>query len=518
MTFNNSLVNTAENLAEIEQAVHELGTLRNIYARKDKKGRWVDVPSSLHPETNEMNEVTFNILKSSLYVDKFKFGMSKATNVIPPIYYQKIFQSLETLVKDLIYYQKSPQGNKYYKDFTDLNNVNNQNSALDNIKENLFINTIFSIPTVLPNLRSVLPNVKDRFKYVNRQAGILYNGNIYDLYLDANVLDKQEKAEEAQAETTIQESTSQGVTEENTNIEVDQDLSETEAENDLFERFKKNPSFIADESYNRPGNYEIYMKVGTTGSKESNDLKYYYKKIGSVSGKLTNNSFDLNLLLNKYTVQDYYNPKRLAIPLRDLDFSGQRITLSDVKISSFLVAASDDVRTKNQNQAQVQESMEQQFQILRANPENRLKTDEQIRSEIRTKTNVISVINNTNEVSLYDSRNLDRVGIKHFRVISRRLSQDQKTVSFELEALPDNQQVRYNRFDAPLELLKTVKKGGMSREEKIAYINSIPGARTITSVQAVELTDAQIDQEFDRATEIDESREINKVLKDKSCE
>lgn len=513
MTFNNSLVNTAENLAEIEQAVHEMSNLKNIYVRKDKKGRWVDVPSSLHPETTEMNEVVFNIIKASLYIDKFKFGLSKATNVIPPIYYQKVFQALETLIKDLIYYQKSNEGFKYYKDFSDLSNQSNERSALSDIKENLFINTIFSIPTVLPNLKSVLPNTRERFKHLNRQAGILPNGNIYDLYFDANILDKKDPSD-TQAETTTQQIEK---TDENTNIEVDQDLSEVEAENDLFERFRRNPSFIADESFNRPGNFEIYMKVGTTGSKDSNDLKYYYKKIGSVSGKLTNNSFDLNLLINKYMIKDYYNPKRLAIPIRMADFSGSKISLRNVNISSFLVASSDDTRTRNQNNAEVQKSLDQQFQILRARPENKSKTDEQLRAEVKTKINVENVINSVNEVSLYDSRNLDRVGIRHFKVISRQISPDKKTVSFELEALPKDKQLNFKRFDAPLELLKTVKKGGLTREQKIAYINSIPGARSITLAQADEMTDAQIDQEFDRASDIEESKEISKVLKDKSC-
>lgn len=517
MTFDGSVANTAENLAEVEQGVHELNSLKNIYVRQDKKGRWVDVPSTLYPETTEMNEVTFNIIKASLYIDKFKFGMSKATNVIPPIYYQKIFLTLETLVKDLIYYQKSPQGNKYYKDFTNLDNVNKDVSALSDIKENLFINTIFSIPTVLPNLKSVLPNTKDRFKHVNRQAGILFNGNIYDLYLDAQILDKRQPGvDDTQAESTIQESTIP--TEENTNIEVDQDLSETQAENDLFEKFRKNPSFITDESFKRPGNYEIYMKVGTTGTKDSNDLRYYYKKIGSISGKLTNNSFDLNLLLNKYSIDDYFNPKRIAIPTKNVDFSANRVSLQNVPISTFLINASDDRRTQGQDKQQVERAINDQLQYLKSLSENRNKTDAQIRAEIRTKLNVENVISNINEVSLYDARNLDRVGIKHFKILSRGISQDKRTVSFELEALPDSQQVRYNRFDAPLELLKTVKKGGMTREEKIAYINSIPGARTITSAIAAGMTDAQIDQEFERATEVTETNEINDVLKDKSCE
>jgi hypothetical protein len=514
MTFNGSLVNTAENLAEVEQAVNELNNLSNIYVRLNKKGKWEDVPSSLHPVTSEMNEITFNILKASLYIDKFKFGMSKATNVIPPIYFQKMFQSLETLVKDLIYYQKSETGNKYYKDFRDLDNQGNTRSALSDLKENLFVNTIFSIPTVLPNLRNIIPN-KNGWKHVNRQAGILYNGNIYDMYLDANILDKQTQGDDTKAETTIE--SSEILTEENTNQEVDQDLSESQAETDLFEKFRKNPSFIVDESPKKPGTYEIYMKIGATGSKEGNDLKYYYKKIGRVNGKLTNNSFDLNLLLNHYQIKDYFNPKRLAIPTKDVDFSENRVSLHNVTISTFITNAYDDVRTEAQNKQKIEETINQQIAYLQTLPENANKSVAQIRGEVRSKLNVENVLNQINEISLFDSRNMDRIGLKHFKILSRTISQDRRSVSFELEALPQDQQITYNKFDAPLEVLKTVKKAGLSRQEKIEYINSIPGTKTITTAQADQMTDSQIDVEFDRATEIDEAKEINKVLKDKSC-
>jgi hypothetical protein len=513
MTFDNSLVNTAENLAEIEQAVHQLKSLNNIYVRyNQKQGKWEDVPASLHPVTNEMDEIVFNILKASLYTDKFKFSMSRATNVIPPVYFQKIFQSLETLTKDLIYYQKNEQGNKYYKDFSNLNNTENERSALSDIKENLFINTIFSIPTVLPNLKSVLPSTKDRFKYLNRQSGILPSGNIYDLYFDANILDKVEKEEQPQAESTLK--ASDIPTEENTNTEVTEDLAEAEAEKDLFENFRKNPSFIVDESFKRPGNYEIFMKVGTTGAKESNDQKFYYKKIGSVNGKLTNNSFDLNLLINRYMIKDYYNPKRLAIPVRNVDFSGERVKLENVPIGTFMITSSDDQRTRNQSKEDVQKALEQQFEIERAKPENKQKSDAFLRGEIKTKINVENVISKVNEVSLYDSRNLDRVGIRNFKVLSSQVSADKRFVTYELEALPKHQQVNFKKFDQPLELLKTVKGKSLSREEKIERINSIPGARTITS--SMNLTDAEIDIEFQRAQEIEETKEINKVLKNKS--
>ncbi len=356
----------------------------------------------------------------------------------------------------------------------------------------------------------MLPSTKDRFKYLNKQGGILYNGNIYDLYFDANILDKTEVPE------TNGELTTQSIekTDENTNIEVDQDIAETQAETDLFESFRKNPSFITDESYDRPGNFEIFMKVGTTGSKDTNDLKYYYKKIGAVNGKLTNNSFNLNLLLNKYAIKDYYNPKRLAIPLRNVDFNKQNIQVS-APISSFMIAASDDKRTKVQNAEEIKKSQDQQFDYLRSLPENKNKSDDQLRNEIKTKVNVENVINQVNEVSLYDSRNLDRTGIRNFKILDRKISLDKKTATFDLEALPQEQQVGFKQFDSPLEILKTLKKGALTREEKIQYINSIAGAKSVTSTQ--NLTDAQLDDAYNRAAEIDESKEINKVLKDKSC-
>jgi hypothetical protein len=256
------------------------------------------------------------------------------------------------------------------------------------------------------------------------------------------------------------------------------------------------------------------MKVGTTGDKESNDQKFYYKKIGNVNGKMTNNSFDLNLLINRYMIKDYFNPKRLAIPTKNVDLTQDKIRLENVSISSFIINASDDLRSQNQNKKAIEESQEQQFQILKAMPENKVKSDQQLRAEVRTKVNVDNVISRINEVSLFDSRQIDRIGIKNFRVVSRQMSQDKKTITFELEALPNYLQINFKRFDQPLELLKTVRGKSLSREEKIERINSIPGAKTITSAQ--ELTDAEIDLEYQRALELEEEKEINKALKNKS--
>lgn len=512
MTFNTNMVNNAENFAEVEKAVHELNGFTNIYVKlNEATGKWEDVPMAEHPVTDEMSEITFNILKASLYIDKFKFGTTRVTGIIPPSYYVNIFREHDTLVKDLIYFQKNEAGVKYFKDFTDLTNKSKNTSVIGDIKENLFINTIFSIPNVLPNLKSILPSSKDR-RHRIRQAGILPNGNIYDLYFDSKILDNatQEKEEE-QAETTPQM-----IDAANTlpNSEVSEDISEQEAEADLYETLRKNPSFIVEESFDRPGNYEIYMKVGTTGSKETKDQKYYYKKIGFVGGKLTNNSFNTNQLLNKYKIGDHFNPKRLAIPVRDTDINQNRITLTNVPIGSFLVNATDNERTINDQNPAVKEAFEQQFQILRAMPENRQKSDDTIKSEIRTKVNVENVINRVNEVSLYDSRNLDRTGLKNFKVVSRSVSADRRHANFTLEALHPREQISYNSFESPLVLAETLSQG-LTKEQKIAKINATPGAKPVTSGQ--ELTDAEIDLEYKRALELDESRQVNEVLKTKNC-
>jgi hypothetical protein len=512
MTFNGNLANTAENLAAIERAVNDTNTLNNIYVRK-VGDRWEDVPTSEHPHTPEMNEVLFNIIKTSLYVDKFKFSMSRVTNVIPPKYFQGVFLNLETLIKDLFYYRKNGNNRKYYKDFSDLDNTSREDSVLNDIRENLFINTIFSIPNVLPNLKSIIPRTADRYSHIFKQAGILPNGNIYDLYFDGRILaPKAEEAPEApQAESTIDMTTEQ-----TTSTEVGEDISEVQAEGDLFEKFRKNPSFIVDEDKRdgKKGNYEIFMKVGETGSKDAGTLKLYYKKIGIVNGKLSNSSFDLNNLFNTYSINQYFNPKRLAIPTKGVDLTQNRVTLENIPISSFIINASDDERSRNAEAESVREAFQQQFEAARALSENRSKSDEQIRSEIRTKVNVENVINKTNEVSLYDSRNMDRIGLRAYRVISSTISADRRRVTYELEALPESRQVRYVKSDSPLELVSTVRTP-LSTEEKIRYINQTPGATQVSA--ASNLTEAEIDLEYEKARELRESEEVIKVLKDRTC-
>jgi hypothetical protein len=509
MTFNSSLMNTAENIAEMELAADALNGLNNIYVRwNEKQEKWENVPASLHPETNEMNEVMFNIIKSSLYTDKFKFSSNKVTAAIPTKYFAKLFRELETLTKDLILWQVNDEGNKYYKDFSDLDRKTQSVSALSQIKENIFINTIFSIP-------NVLPNVRNKYNFDNKEAGILPNGNVYDFFIDASKLDETMKAE-AEAKTLSAQAEN---TEENTNQEVDQELSEVQAEGDLYNKFKRNPSFLVDESRDRPGYYEVFMKVGSTGSKDSNDLKYFYKKIGNVNGKITNNSFDISLLLNNYKIKDYFNPTRVGIPVK-VDFSGNKVSLKGVKVSSFLITKADSEATKKSNKAAYDKAFNEQYEYLKSLPENKNLTEAALKRKVKVRTSVESVVNQINEVSLYDSRRIDRIGLKNFKIVGRTLSADKSTIDLELEALPNSQQPNFKRYDTPLVLTRTINADNLSRVEKEEFIKGVPGAKPVLSNE--NLTDAELNNRYNEALDIADQikeEEIKRAIqkKQKNC-
>lgn len=495
MTFNSSLMNTAENIAEMELAADALNNLNNIYVRwNEKQEKWENVPASLHPETNEMNEVMFNIIKSSMYTDKFKFGSNKVTSAIPTKYFAKLFRELETLTRDLILWQTNEEGNKYYKDFTDLDKKNQQVSTLSQIKENIFINTIFSVP-------SILPNVKNKYDFDNKEAGVLPNGNIYDFFINAAKLDEDLNKSEDKAEE---------LNEENSNTEVDQELSEVNAEGDLYNKFKKNPSFLVDESRDRPGYYEVFMKVGSTGSKDENNLRYYYKKIGNINGKITNNSFDTNLLINNYKIKDYFNPTRLGIPVK-VDYSGDKVKLTGVKVSSFLITKADSKATKAANKKSYDEAFQEQYEYLKSLPENKFLTDAALRAKVKVRTSVENVVNQINEVSLYDSRRIDRIGLKNFKIVSRKLSPDKTTIDLELEALPKSEQPYFNKFDAPLVLSRTINADSLSRAEKIDFIQGIPGAKPVLSNE--NLTDAELNNRYNEAVDIADQIKEEEILK-----
>lgn len=496
MTFNSSLMNTAENIAEMELAADALNSLNNIYVRwNEKQEKWENVPASLHPETNEMNEVMFNIIKSSMYTDKFKFSSNKVTSAIPTKYFAKLFRELETLTRDLILWQVNEEGNKYYKDFTDLDKKNQQVSTLSQIKENIFINTIFSVP-------NILPNVRNKYDFDNKEAGILPNGNIYDFFINAAKLDEDiNKTEVGETEE---------LKEENTNTEVDQELSEVAAEGDLYNKFKRNPSFLVDESRDRPGYYEVFMKVGSTGSKDENNLRYYYKKIGNINGKITNNSFDINLLLNNYKIKDYFNPTRLGIPVK-VDYSGDKVKLTGVKISSFLITKADSKATKAANKKAYEEAFQQQYEYLKSLPENKFLTDAALRAKVKVRTSVESVVNQINEVSLYDSRRIDRIGLKNFKIVGRKLSADKTTIDLELEALPKSQQPYFNKYDAPLVLSRTINADSLTRTEKIDFIQGIPGAKPVLSNE--NLTDAELNNRYNEALDIADQIKEEEVMK-----
>lgn len=500
MTFNSSLMNTAENIAEMELAADALNNLNNIYVRwNENQEKWENVPASLHPETNEMNEVMFNIIKSSMYTDKFKFSSNKVTSAIPTKYFAKLFRELETLTRDLILWQTNEEGNKYYKDFTDLDKKNQQVSTLSQIKENIFINTIFSVP-------NILPNVRNKYDFDNKEAGILPNGHIYDFFINAAKLDEDLNKAEDRAEE---------LNEDNSNTEVDQELSEVNAEGDLYNKFKKNPSFLVDESRDRPGYYEVFMKVGSTGSKDENNLRYYYKKIGNINGKITNNSFDINLLINNYKIKDYFDPTRLGIPVK-VDYSGDKVKLTGVKVSSFLITKADSKATKAKDKKSFEQAFQEQYEYLKSLPENKFLTDAALRAKVKVRTSVESVINQINEVSLYDSRRIDRIGLKNFKIVGRKLSPDKTTVDLELEALPKSQQPYFNKYDAPLVLTRTINADNLSRAEKIDFIQGVPGAKPVLSNE--NLTDAELNNRYNEAVDIADQikeEEVMKAIKNK---
>lgn len=513
LTFNSDLVNTAENMAEIEQAVNDINQLRNIYVTQDDQGNWIELPSNEHPYTPEMSEIIFNILKTSLYTDKFKFSSNKATNVLPVKYFTKLFSELNILTRDLLEYKKSDEGTKYYTNYADRSAQEAQESVISGIKENIFINTIFSIP-------SILPNIKGKYNFDNKKnAGILPNGNIYDLFIDASKLEQNNKEDQVQnTQAPINPNETLELKDiDNTNQEIEDEVSEATAENDLYNKFRKNPSFLVDQDPKRANRYELFMKVGQTGTKEGNDLKYYYKKVGNIDSKVTNNSFDTNLLINKYEIKDHFNPKRFAIPIRDIDINQDKVSLSNVNISSFIINAADSTKSQKVYKQQVQEDIEQQFQVMRADPNNVNKSDDQLRKSIKTRINIENIINQVNEVSLYDSRNIDRVGIRNFKIVSRKISDNKRTIDLELEALPDSQQVTLNKFDNPLIVNdKTTRQlNELSREEKIKRINATPGVQKVLTGD--NLSDAEVDLRYERVLEIEDSSEINKVLKNKSC-
>ncbi len=480
MTFNSDLVNSAENMAEIEQAVNQLNSLNNIYVTKSGND-WVELPANEHPYTPEMNEVIFNILKSSLYTDQFKFSSSKVTNVIPTKYFKNIFSNLDTLTKGLILYDKSSTGEKYYKDYSDSSNESNNYSAISNIKENLFINTIMSVPTVLPNIAGKKNADGSPIWTSKAKPGILANGNIYDLFIDASVLEDApvENTQDDQARSP--EGVNDEKTDSNTNPEIEADISEEAAKADLANTFKKNPSFLVEQSIDDKSKYDLFMKVGSTGSKEENNLRHFYKKVANINNKITNNSFDTNLLLNRYKIKDYYNPKRFAIPVRpNVDLTQNTISLKDITISSFLI---------------------------NSKPKNAKESDE---------SHLKNLIAQVKEVSLFDGRNLDRIGLKAFSVKSFSISSDKSSISFELEALPRDQQISMKKFNSPLDVQADRANTLATRDEKLAKINNTFGAKRLTQAQAQEMTDAQLNEAYDEAIEIDETKGINKVLKEKS--
>lgn len=500
LTFNSDLVNSAENLADMEKSINEIGNMSNIYVMEDESGNWINLPSNSHPSTPDMNEVIFNIIKSSLYTDKLKFSSGKATNVLPTQYFTKIFQSLDTVTRDLMLYRKSAEGNKYYKDYKNNKNYTNQTSGINDIKENLFINTIFSNP-------DILPNIQGKYEFSNKNAGMLPDGNVYDLFINAAKLEDTPQEEEQTVDIISPEKTQDNVSE-----EVESEVTETEAEVGLYDRFKKNPSFITEESREKKGRFELYMKVGQTGTKEENNLKYYYKKIGVVNSRLTNNSFTPDVLLNKYQINQYFDPKKLAIPVKNKDITQSTLKLEGVTISSFLVNAKDNDRNKNEFKQERAEAQRMYLEEMRRDTANATKTDAQILATFQTKFNVENVVKQVKQVLVYDSRNIDRIGARVFDIVGVSISADKSKANFDLKEAEI--QINERKFDSPFVPLQNLRETKIDRQQMIDTVN-LAGGEVITGTDNI--SDAELRLRYEKAAEDQMDREANEFINQNNC-
>lgn len=464
ITFNSNSVNNQENMAELQRDVAALNNLSNIYVKQDPKtGEWINVSPEDHPsEVDEMGEVIFNILKSSFYSDQFKFNSSRAISVIPPVYFVKLFNSFDNLLRDLFYYRgKNNLGMRYYKDYKSQSSELNSFSAISDIKENLFINTILSQPDILPDIRS-----KIDFKN-NKDSGILGDGSIYDLVINAKEFEKKDPDKEGEEEQTPQ------IKDDNAPIgdeEVTVDAAEAEAKRSLYDKFKSNPSFVAESEFDKQGRFHVYMKVGQAGDVENGDAMYYYKKIASVNQGIVNTSFDLDYLLNRYRIREHFNSQRLSIPveINKLETKNGTVELKNVSINSFLTNSSDSDEVSKEYLAEINAERAGLLEKLKKEKGAEFKnlSKNEIRKATRTKVAVRKVIESVKEVALYDKRSIDRAGIKNFRVVSYKISEDKSSIDYVLEALPQNMQIEMKHFSEPFDILKDKDETIKLREAK----------------------------------------------------
>lgn len=458
VSFNSNLVDSPEGLAELEQSIHGLNSLTNIYVYKDKQGNWVNVPSDQYESTEEMGEVIFNLLRSSIYTDKFKFASNRVSAIIPVEYSIKIFQSLDAALNNMLLHNKNLKGEKYYFDYNDPKNLNNRNSSINNIKENILINSIISVNDLLPKLSRSLKGKKF-------QAGITNTGNMYDLSVSKTEFDNQESS----INKNVPAIPDQSLTDEtkNYNDETKIEANEEKSNEDLAKKLKDNPAFVSLPVYDNgklKAQNDIYMRVGETLASKD-DITYHYKYIGRFNGTLNNNSFDPDLLSNKYKIADYFNNQRFNISVNpEIDFeNANTLQLDDVKISGTGITS------------------------LFTYPGSKEKASHE--------KNALELLSKIKSIGLYDVRKPDRIGLTLFNIKSYKLSEDKKSVSLLLER--SKNQIDFKKNNLTLDVLSQVS---ISKQEKIEQIrNSIE----LEGQDVSTMSDKEIESAFRQLQEIE---------------
>ena len=203
-----------------------------------------------------------------------------------------------------------------------------------------------------------------------------------------------------------------------------------------------------------------------------------------------------------------------------MDINQDKITLTDISISSFLTNVNDGKETTSKNFKEVKEYEKRQVEELRSDPDNKDKSDEELKRMIKSRFGVESVINRINEVSLYDSRNFDRIGIRNFRVVSKTISKDKQKISFKLEALPSEFQQNFSQFSSPFNVLQnkedSIQARGLTRPEMIDYINKTPGTTKISIVDD-SIADRDIYDAYLDAKERNEETESENFIRKNEC-
>lgn len=407
ISFNSNLKDSPEGLAELEQNVNDLNSLTNIYVKKNEKGDWVNVEAKEYPATQEMGEIIFNLLKASIYTDKMKFASNRVTAVIPIKYTIKIFKSLDANLTNMLYYQKNQNGDKYYFDYKDSKNLNNTNSVINDIKQNLLVNSLFSINDLLPKIR------KSDKKTFEDKAGVTKNGAVYDLSVKKAVMDEAFDNVEDPTEDVNKNKLISDKETESLNDQTQEEKSTKEGEDSLAKKLKQNPSFISRAVFDKgklKNQNDVYMRVDQSGAKD--DVVYYYKYIGRFNNDLNNNSFDNNLLINKYEIKDYFDPTKLYLAVNpEVKYSENTLVIEDIKISG-----------------------------------------SKSTTLLSSKKNAEAVLNQIKTIGLYDVRKPDRIGLINYNIDSFKFNAEKNSVSLTLSKSP--YQIDYKVSDNLNDILK----------------------------------------------------------------